>query len=176
MGTVQEDYQRELVLKVDRGITRMVNDHRVSDYSPEAREAAANAALRAVEATARVNDRLAPFYTSERARRELGGISRQALHDRHRNHRILRVTTAEGQRLYPAFQFHQAEVPSQIAEVLQTLLSTGEDGWAVAYWMTAQLPQLEERTPAEVLVYGSTEDAATVRRMAEADASGWIAA
>lgn len=168
---------RERVLDgVGRRLDQMVASKEVTDFSGEAERATVNAMADAVLAANRINDRLGAFYTTDRVRKILGGVSRQAISDRVKNGRLLRVTTADGVVLFPAFQFANGSMRLNLPQLLKVLLGSGVDGWTVAYWLTARIAQLGETTALEVLDSGDADRIADLTRIAVDDAAGWAAA
>lgn len=175
--TLTAENWRERVLDgVGRRLDQMLASKEVTDFSGEAERATVNAMADAVLAANRINDRLGAFYTTDRVRKVLGGISRQAVSERVKNDRLLRVTTADGVVLFPAFQFANGAVVPGLQKLLKVLLGTGADGWVVAYWLTARLAQLGETTALDVLASGDTDRIAELEKLAADDASGWHAA
>jgi hypothetical protein len=78
-----------------------------------------------------------PFYDTSSLRKWLG-VTRQALDSRARHGSILALTTGDGARVYPAWQWRsdKSTVP-HLASVLPPLLAGSHDPWTVALWMTA---------------------------------------
>ena len=112
-----------------------------------------------------------PFYSGDGASNALGGIGNQELGELVDKGAVLRVLTADGHDLYPAFQFEQGAVSERLTEVLAAL--KGQDGWAVAAWLSVPVAALEGRTPREVV--SSTDDLAPVVESARAVARRWSA-
>lgn len=168
---------RERVLDgVGRRLDQLVASHEVTDFSADTERATVNAMTDAVQTANRINDRLGAFYTTERVRKLLGGISRQAVSQRVGSHRLLRVTTADGEKLFPAFQFKGHDVVPGLQDLLKVLLDSGVDEWTVAYWLTARIGQLGEATALDVLDSGDADRIAELRALAADDAAGWHAA
>src|SRR5699024_362178 len=115
-----------------------------------------------------------PFYSTERVAHLLGDISRQAVSERARNHRLLRVTTADGLMVFPAFQFTGTAVRTNLVPLLQILLGSGADPWTVAYWMTAPQEELGGKTALAVLDF--EDEARRLQEIAKRDAAAWHAA
>src|SRR5699024_9745376 len=115
-----------------------------------------------------------PFYSTERVAHLLGDISRQAVSERARNHRLLRLTTADGLVLFPAFQFPGTAVRTNLAPLLQILLGSGADPWPAACWMTG--PQDELGGQATVAVLDSPAEARRLQDIAKRAAAAWHAA
>ncbi|GAA4371212.1 hypothetical protein [Paeniglutamicibacter cryotolerans] len=176
-GTSTAENWRERVLDgMGRRLEQMVASHEVTDFSGEAERATVNAMADAVGTANRINDRLGAFYTTDRVRKVLGDVSRQAVSERAKNHRLLRVKTADGVVLFPAFQFINGAVATGLRKLLSILLGTGVDGWAVTYWLTARLAQLGESTALDVLASGDSGRIAKLGKLAATDAAGWHAA
>ena len=78
-----------------------------------------------------------PFYDTPSLRKWLG-VTRQALDSRARRGSILALTTGDGTRVYPAWQWRsdKSTVP-HLAEVLPLLLAGAHDSWTAALWMTS---------------------------------------
>lgn len=167
---------RERVLDgVGRRLDQLVAAHEVTDFSADTERATVNAMTDAVQTANRINDRLGAFYTTDRVRKILGGISRQAVSQRAKSNRLLRVTTADGEKLFPAFQFKDHDVVPGLQDLLKVLLDSGVDGWTVAYWLTARIGQLGEATALEVLESGDVDRIAELKTLAADDAAGWCA-
>lgn len=77
-----------------------------------------------------------PFYDTTGLRSWLG-VTRQALDSRVRHQTLLVLTTGDGSRVYPAWQWRpdKSTIP-HLAEVLQPLLRGARDPWTVALWMS----------------------------------------
>lgn len=171
-----EQWRERVLDGVGRRLDQMVASHEVTDFSGEAERATVNAMADAVLKANRINDRLGAFYTTDRVRKVLGGISRQAVSERVKNDGLLRVTTADGVVLFPAFQFAHGALAPGLRKLLNLLLGTGVDGWTVAYWLTARQAQLGEATALDVLASADTDRIAELHKLAAEDAAGWLAA
>ncbi|GAA5227005.1 hypothetical protein [Paeniglutamicibacter antarcticus] len=171
-----ENWRERVLDGVGRRLEQMVASNEVTDFSGESERATINAMADAVLAANRINDRLGAFYTTDRVRKVLGGISRQAVSERVKNDRLLRVTTADGVILFPRFQFANGAVLPGLQKLLKILLGAGADGWTVAYWLTARLAQLGESTALDVLASGDSDRIADLQRLATDDAASWHAA
>lgn len=168
-----ENWRERVLDGVGHRLDQMLASNEVTDFSGEAGRATVNAMADAVLTANRINDRLGAFYTTDRVRKVLGGISRQAVSERVKNDRLLRVTTADGVVLFPAFQFANGAVVPGLQKLLKVLLGTVVDGWTVAYWLTARLAQLGETTALDVLASGDTDRIAELEKLAADDAAGW---
>jgi hypothetical protein len=115
-----------------------------------------------------------PFYDIATVRQILG-VSRQAIADRARHHRILRLVTTDDVTVFPAFQFVDGTVDRRLIPVLQSLLGAGASGWTVALWLTAGVDALDGMTPVEALRSRRADLTATVAELAAEDAERWAA-
>lgn len=174
--SIPESWRERVLGGVGRRLDQTMAANEVTDFSGEPERATVNAMAEAVLAANRINDRLGDFYTTDRVRKVLGGISRQAVRERVRNNRLLRVTTADGVALFPAFQFASDAVLPGLQKLLKVLLETGVDGWTVAYWLTARLAQLGEATALDVLASGDADRINELQKLAADDAALWHAA
>ncbi len=113
---------------------------------------------------------LGPFYSTTRVARMLGGVSRQAIADRRQRWTILGLRTADGDWVYPDFQFddHQ-KVLDGLPGIWKLLRATGVDEWTLASWLTSPMRTLQDRSPIDWLRRG--EDRETLLRVAR-DAAG----
>lgn len=172
--TLTPEAWRERVLDgVGRRLDQLVASREVTDFSADTERATVTAMTDAVRTANRINDRLGAFYTTDRVRRVLGDISRQAVSQRVGSHRLLRVTTADGEKLFPAFQFRGNDVVPGLQDLLRVLLHAGADGWTVAYWLTARIGQFGESTALDVLDSGDSDRIAELKTLAADDAAGW---
>lgn len=95
---------------------------------------------------------LGPFYSTRAVAQVLGGITRQAIEDRRRRHRIVALRTADGGWVYPAFQFgDDNRIVPGLPKVLATLSKTGLSDWTVASMLVARQPELGRRSIVEHL-------------------------
>lgn len=119
----------------------------------DAVEAGRRAALKAVTG-AMWTDAVGPFYSTEGVMNLLGGISKQAVSDRVRRHRLLALRTGSGRLVYPAAQFHDERVVDGLGDVLDVLVPDETEAWMVASWLTTPDPELAGRNPIEALRSG----------------------
>lgn len=128
--------------------------------------------------TAHPFEQLGPFYDTTGLARWLG-ISRQALHQRVKSHQLLAPVTADGQRVYPAWQFAPDGSTLQgFSAVLRVLLS-GIDEWTAAIWLTTPSDRFDGRTAVDLLAAPRTaprdDDALdVVLAAAGEDAARWV--
>jgi hypothetical protein len=99
--------------------------------------------------------KIGPFYDTAglRAWRK---VTRQSIDGQIERRDLLCVRTADGHRLYPAFQF---EGPSgtllpQLRTVLAALDPRSIDEWGDALWLNSPMPYLDGATPAQALRQG----------------------
>ena len=123
--------------------------------------------LRAMPRRSPWDDILGPFYTTGGMRAALG-ISRQAIGNRVKTGSLVRVRTAEGESLFPAFQLHEGVPIRGLKPVVQALRTGTDDEYAIAQWLAT--PHGDRPSPAERLADGDQED---VLRQARHTASVW---
>lgn len=112
---------------------------------------------------------LGPFYSSAKAARLLGGISRQAVADRRNRGTLFGLKTADRAWVYPTFQFDERNtVLEGLSAVLKILRESPIDEWSLASWLSSPMRSLEGRSPIEWLRLG--KDRAALRTIA-ADAA-----
>src|SRR3954453_19699037 len=71
-----EDWRERVLDGVGRRLDRMVASNEVTDFSADTERVTVNAMADAVQTANRINDRLGPFFTTDRVRKVLGGVSR----------------------------------------------------------------------------------------------------
>lgn len=108
-------------------------------------------------------DRIGPFYDTA-GLRDSFQISSKTVDAKVRSGELLAVVTADGFRLFPAFQLDAAGRPlPRLHEVLAGLDPTQVDPWGDAVWLNAPSDDLDGLTPAAAL---RTERADDVIRLA----------
>ena len=96
-------------------------------------------------------EQLGPFYDTAGVSRWLG-ITRQALHQKVKADQLLALTTGDGQRLYPAWQFAPDGRPLPgLVDLLRVLNPAAADSWTVALWLTRPVPELGNRSAVDVM-------------------------
>ena len=102
-------------------------------------------AARAVRSTTPVaspwDDLIGPFTKTEGVQARLG-ISRQAVAAKAARRRLLRVITADGQHLYPLWQFDGKTELAGLPDVLALFPEEAVDGWTVGGWLRTTDPEL----------------------------------
>jgi hypothetical protein len=125
-------------------------------------------AHRAVLATAPVaspwDELVGPFVRSAGVQSRLH-ISRQAVAAKASRRRLLRVITAEGDHLYPVWQFTGDRLVQGLGEVLSPFPEATVDGWTLAAWLRTPDPELGE-APIDALVRGDRALVQAVARSA----------
>lgn len=129
----------------------------------DAAEAGRRAALKAVSG-AMWADAVGPFYDTEGVMALLGGVSKQAVNDRVRRHRLLALRTGSGRLVYPAAQFNDERVVDGLGDVLDVLVPDDTEAWMVASWLTTPDPDLDGRTPLAALRTGDRDDVVRAAR------------
>lgn len=134
----------------------------IGDRPPEldAAEAGRRAALRAVAGTV-WSDAVGPFYDTDGVMALLGGVTKQAVNDRVRRHRLLALKTGSGRLVYPAAQFDEHGVIDGLGKVLDVLVPDETEAWTVASWLTTRDPGLGARSPIEALRAGDVDAVVT---------------
>lgn len=104
-------------------------------------------------------DELGPFYDSEGVGMLLGNVTKQAVSDRVRRHRLLALRTGSGRLVYPAFQFENRSVLDGLGDLLSIVAPDDTEGWYVASWLTTSDPAFGGRSPVEELrTHGLTDE------------------
>jgi len=115
------------------------------------------------------DDSLGPFYDTTSLGR-WRGIRRQSIDGQVRRGNVLCVTTSDGHRLYPSFQFDGPDgtpLPN-LARVLAVLDPRRADVWGDAIWVREPRPELGDRSPAQALRDGDADDVIALARQAGA--------
>lgn len=109
----------------------------------------------ALPAPAGSDELVGPFYDTEGLARRWR-ISAQAVHKRaDKARRLLKVITADGVALYPAFQFDsRGGLLPRLPEVIDAFEPAVSDRWTIARWLAAPNPALQGRAPADLLREG----------------------
>lgn len=102
-----------------------------------------------------------------------GWKDRHSLTNRLARNTILRITSSDGEFVYPAFQFHGGDVLRPLRPVLQLMLPAAASSMAVLRWLTAPTPTLNGRSAIDVLRLGPAKDHEFVRQLAEQEAARW---
>lgn len=168
-----KDDDREFVTQAtrefERELTRVVATHERAGRSANVVLGDPRAfAERAVHATAPAAspwDELAgPFLRSDGVQSRLG-ISRQAVAAKAARRRLLRTITADGEHLYPLWQFTGGQLVDGLPELLALFPESSVDGWTLAAWLRSPDPDLQE-PPLDALTRGEREKVRAVARTA----------
>src|SRR5690625_522526 len=123
--------------------------------------------------TERLNARFGPFFTRARVK-QLLHIPDAEL-DRHVTaHRLLAPVTADGVQVFPKFQFdtEQNLAREHLRPLLEILLGSGADPWAITFWLPAPLPEFEHLRAVDV-IDRDEETRAMLLAMAREDVGRW---
>lgn len=122
--------------------------------------------------TSPVPDLVGPVYTSGGVQ-SLLHISRQQLADRRHRGTIVTARTTDGRWVYPAYQFLDGALRSDVREVLDTLRASGTpDPWTVTLWFPTARAELGGVSPLKLLDAGHLDD---VLAHAAGTAARWAA-
>lgn len=96
-------------------------------------------------------EELGPFYDTAGVSRWLG-ISRQALHQKVKAGQMLALTTGDGQRVYPAWQFAPDGRPlTGLVDLLRVLGPAAADPWTVTVWLSRPVEEWGNRSAVDVM-------------------------
>ena len=120
-----------------------------------------------------LEDLTGPFYDTGSLRKWLG-VTRQALDSRARHGSILALTTGDGTRAYPAWQWRsdKSTIP-HLGEVLSLLLAGARDPWTAALWMTSPIDWGDGEEVSAWQWLDAGRDPAPVLGEARADSARW---
>ncbi|MDN4491586.1 hypothetical protein QQX13_12150 [Demequina sp. SYSU T00068] len=80
---------------------------------------------------------IGPFYDADAAALALGTCPRLLPRER-----LIETRTSDGHCLYPAWQFQDRALYSEIVELKRQLAPATEDGWTIAWWMKVRRREL----------------------------------
>lgn len=163
------EFVAEATREFEQALSRVVAEH--EQAGRRARSVLGEPRLfaeRAVRASAPVaspwDDLVGPFVRSEGVQARLK-ITRQAVAAKAARRRLLRTITAEGEHLYPLWQFDGDRVVDGLAEVLAMFPEPAVDGWTLAAWLRTPDADLGE-APIDVLASGELERVRAIARTA----------
>lgn len=110
---------------------------------------------------------LGPFYEAASLGR-LRGPQSQSLDEQVRRGEIICLTTSDGKRVYPGFQFdgpNLAPLPD-LDLVLDALDPHRRDPWGDATWLRETRPELDGRSPLQALRDGDPDPVTALARQA----------
>lgn len=119
-------------------------------------------------------DIVGPCYTSGSLQRELG-VERGAVSRAVKEFRALRLPTADGRNLYPAFQVRNRQLVPGLKEVLTVLQSGIDDPWTWAQWLNIPLADENGEDQPRAIDLLANGDLETVLVEARHDAAAWAA-
>lgn len=151
----------------ERALARVVAEHEQAGRPArlvlgEPRRFAERALRASVPVPSPWDDLVGPFVRTQGVRARLG-ITRQAVAAKAARRRLLRTVTAEGEHLYPLWQFDGDGLVPGLAEVLAMFPERSVDGWTLAAWLRTPDPDLGE-APLDALVRGDVERVRAVAR------------
>lgn len=163
------EFVAEATRQFEQSLSRVVAEHeragrRARSVLGEPRSFAERAVLASAPLASPWDDLVGPFVRSEGVQARLG-ISRQAVAAKAARRRLLRTITADGEHLYPLWQFHGGVVVLGLAEVLALFPEDAVDGWTLAAWLRTPDPDLGE-APFDALVRGDRDRVRAVARTA----------
>lgn len=104
--------------------------------------------MAAVPRVDRFSQEIGPFYTPGGLIDWLG-ISRQHLANLTKTNRIIALTTADGNKVYPSFQFTTRGKPLPVISDIMELIAEWVEPWTISMWFITENRDLEDWTPAE---------------------------
>lgn len=168
----QEDFRSKAKADLSKKIDRMVDSGQIKTYNKETLNALVNGASHGIDRNVEFKQRFGSFYRYAEISTLLN-ISRQAVHNKQKDNKILVVTTQNGTKLCPAFQFTNGSTEPTISSLVNILLSGGVDPWSVLYWLTTPLPDREGKTAVEA-IYGGGGHSEGLKELAREDAALWV--
>lgn len=169
LRSADREFVAEATREFKQALSRVVADHERAGRGARAVLGEPRSfAERAVHASAPLaspwDDLVGPFLRSEGVQARLK-ISRQAVAAKAARRRLLRAVTADGEHLYPLWQFDGDHLVTGLAEMLALFPERSVDGWTLAAWLRTLDPDLGE-APLDVLSRGELDRAHTVARTA----------
>lgn len=169
------EFVSQATREFERALTQIVASYERAEHSADAVLGDPRSfAERAVHATAPEaspwDDLVGPFLRSHGVQARLG-ISRQAVAAKAARRRLLRTITADGEHLYPLWQFDVDHLVDGLVEVLALFPESSVDGWTVAAWLRTPDPDLGE-PPLDVLARGEWERFGVAARAAARSLAG----
>ena len=116
---------------------------------------------------------IGPVYSEESVLRELG-MNAVQLERAVRWSQILRLTTADGHEVYPAWQIRNGALVDGLQPVIETLRTGIEDPWTWAQWLCTPIGEVEGGDGVERAIdWLAAGRLAEVLRDAGHDAANW---
>lgn len=151
----------------------MIEAREITVFTEKSASEVVRASAQGVRETTRGTDPYSTYLSTARVTALLGGVSRQAISGRVERHTLLRVTTSDGQQVFPEFQFTDGHVPASMKRILQILLPAAPDPWVVVEWLTIPLSEFDDRTAVDVIRDGDWRELKYLNALAQDVASGW---
>lgn len=151
------------VLARNGALTGMPKPEEVAEFGTQALPAGVSRLAAAV----------GPVYTTKSVMKLLS-VTRQQVDDRRSRGTILALRTADGQWVYPAFQFEGHAMRPPVRALLDVFRAAKPDWWTVAAWMRQPRTEWGGKSAAELLA----EDPANLPRVlpaADEAAARWAA-
>lgn len=111
-------------------------------------------------------DVIGPCYTPEQL--AAGGTTAEEQEQMVGEHRLLRLTTADGQSFYPLWQFEEGTcTPVRfLADILSELAQGDDNPWGWAFWLIGleNIPYWDQK-PLDVVIHEAREKATLWNRL-----------
>lgn len=144
------DTEQEILDRIAEGLRERLGTVDVARLAPADVAWITDAMLNAIPITHPFEE-LGPFYDTAGVSRWLG-ITRQALHQKTKANQLLVLTTGDGQRIYPAWQFTPDGRPLVgLVDLLRVLNPAAADPWTVAVWLTQPDDENNDRTAVDIM-------------------------
>lgn len=123
--------------------------------------------------TSHIYDRLVgPFYDTA-GLTQWWSVSRQAVNKAVAADSVIACRLADGQWVYPTWQFTDTGTVHPHLIVLWKILRVAADPWTCAIWLRSPQPELDDRSASDWITEGNPLD--TAMALADADAARWAA-
>jgi len=162
-------YVSRATQEFERALTHIVVSHELAGRSADAvlgdpRSFAERAVLATAPEASRWDELVGPFVRTDGVQARLG-ITRQAVAAKASRRRLLRTITADGEHLYPLWQFDGGHLVVGLDEILALFPESSVDGWTLGAWLRTPDPDLGE-PPIDALARGELERVRVVARAA----------
>lgn len=168
-----KDFTRRLLAQLELKLNSQLNSIDAADIDLAALgsvDEVARAMLSQLPASHPFDEVIGPFYDVNGAANRLH-VSPETMQARAGSNELLACPTAEGDLVFPTFQFNSdgTALPG-LGGVLTALAAGTEDRWHVAMWLNTPNELLKGKTPRELLDRG---ESAVVQKVAEQTAERW---
>lgn len=169
LSEADQQYVAEASSEFERALSHALVEHVRAGHAARAvlgdPSSFAERAVHAVAPAASSWDALVgPFVRTDGVQARLK-VTRQAVAAKAARRRLLRVITAEGEHLYPLWQFDGATMRPGLGDVLALFPESAVDGWTLAAWLRTSDPEIGE-PPLDLLDRGDLDRLRTVARSA----------